>query len=74
MPPLVFLFIVILACGIIAALLRQAPDSLIAEPYKTWLVYFVLVCAVFVVLDFFHLLPSFLSGMTTGITQWNPRR
>ena len=56
------LFLIILACGILAALLRAAPDKILAEPFKSILVYGLLVIAVVAILVFFglgHALSSF---------------
>ncbi len=56
------LFGIILACGILAALVRAAPDKVLAEPFKSILVYGLLVVAVVAILVFFglgHLLDTF---------------
>lgn len=68
MSPLAATFLTVLVCGVVNALLRAAPDSLIAQPYKSWLEYGVLVFAVLAVLAYFNLLPTFLSGFRDGMS------
>lgn len=50
------LFGIVLGCGILAALIRAAPDKVLAEPFKSILVYGLLVITVLAILAFFGLL------------------
>ncbi len=52
---LLVLFLIVIGCGVVAALLRAAPDTVIAEPFKTILVWLLVVLAVVAIGQFFGL-------------------
>lgn len=52
---LLALFLIVIACGVLAALLRAAPDKVLAEPFKGILVWLLIVLAVVAIGQFFGL-------------------
>jgi hypothetical protein len=50
------LFVLIIIAALFAAVVKQAPDSLIGQPYRSWLLWLILVAVVVVIIF------SFLGG------------